>query len=64
MYFDTIQICFKIQTNAWGLCNCMIFRDFKHILSRNKNGNSGDMVFSNTDQFWWNGCYSNDISKL
>ena len=26
------------------------------VLSRNKNGNSGDMVFSNMGQFWWIGC--------
>ena len=25
-------------------------------LSRDTNGNSGDMVFSNMGQFWWNGC--------
>ena len=29
---------------------------FQAYLSRNKNGNSGDMVFSNMGQFWWNGC--------
>ena len=21
-----------------------------------ENGNNGDMVFSNMNQFWWNGC--------
>ena len=26
------------------------------VLSRNKNGNSGDMVISNMSQLWWNGC--------
>ena len=30
-YFDAIQICFELLTNAWGLWNCMLFRDFKHI---------------------------------
>ena len=29
-YFDALQLCFELPTNAWGMWNCMICREFKY----------------------------------